>query len=1075
MKKFTFLKKCFLLLLIANTLNVMAQPMTGAYTIDNSQPSSATNFTTFVSFANYLNANGVSGPVTVNVLGGNIYTEQVSFSQAANISATNSVTINGNGRTLRFNATSTAARHTLILNGADYMTFIDLIVEGTHGTNALACHLWNNANYNQFFGCTFVVPMTSTSTYCVPWSISGSGVAAIGTGNNGSFNVVNTCTMIGGYYNTVIYGSTGTNYADGNQILNSYCEDFYTYGIYNVYAQNTKIIGNIVQRENRTSVSTGYGIMCSTGSVAMTIEGNHVRRLFHGTTSSSSTSYCIYVSVASTQQDPHIIRNNIVSDIRTNGTIGALYLPSCSYAIVEHNTISLDDATSTAATTYGAYLSGSNVTFRNNIISIERGGTSSSNRTAVFIASAAALTNFAAYNNVYHVAGATLGNDWIGYIAGGALYVATLQTWQTETNEDWTSMVANPSFNNPANNDYQPTSVAINNLGSPVGVAIDFFGNGRDMAMPDPGAIEFFTSACSAAPNAGTFGVPSMSICAGQTVQLDMAASSFTHSGYSVQWYASTISSVGGYSAIPGATLAAHPTAPINSNTWYQVAVTCTLTTLGSTSTPGPLLVAPPSSSTVPYHEDFEAISPNDLPNCSWASTIPSVWPNQPTYDYVASNNRVPRNGSGYAVFPASQAGTQYFYTNEIWLNTGVTYSASMWYITDGPGYDDWSDLSILVGTSQSAAGMQTVASISPVTGLLYQPLSNTFSVAASGYYYVAVRANGGTGVAPYLSWDDLEITIPCSHNSPAMYVTTTSDTVCAGKPVNLIAYGADSYSWNVGSTNASLVQYPLQGTSYQVVGTNTLSGCSSTLTQIISVQQSPQVLAAADNPETCEGEEVTLTAVGDGSYNYIWAHGPSGAVVKHSPNTTTTYSVTGINSFGCHADATVEVTVHPAPMVTAAASSTDACAGDALTLSGGGAINYQWTSVNDSTIYLGNPVIIYPTASGQYILSGTDANGCAGTDMIVVGVNECTGLAENGSAEKFRIFPNPTAGSFVVETAGTGVVTISVKDVTGRTMMEKESGESRTKMDISNLAAGIYHVCVIADGKTEVIKLIKQ
>src|SRR5687768_4836503 len=85
-------------LLASSTLTAQ---LNGVYTIDNTIAASATNFTSFATFAASLNVGGVSGPVTVNVgTTSGPYTEQVNFIQAPGISATNTVTINGNGRTI---------------------------------------------------------------------------------------------------------------------------------------------------------------------------------------------------------------------------------------------------------------------------------------------------------------------------------------------------------------------------------------------------------------------------------------------------------------------------------------------------------------------------------------------------------------------------------------------------------------------------------------------------------------------------------------------------------------------------------------------------------------------------------------------------------------------------------------------------------------------------------------------------------------------------------------------------------------------------------------------------------------
>src|SRR5689334_16818866 len=97
MKNYTLLKLC-ILLLCTITFNAGAQVMNGVYTLDNTLPSSVSNFTSFTALAARINTAGVSGPVTINAgLTAGPFNEQVNFIQAPGISATNTVTINGNG------------------------------------------------------------------------------------------------------------------------------------------------------------------------------------------------------------------------------------------------------------------------------------------------------------------------------------------------------------------------------------------------------------------------------------------------------------------------------------------------------------------------------------------------------------------------------------------------------------------------------------------------------------------------------------------------------------------------------------------------------------------------------------------------------------------------------------------------------------------------------------------------------------------------------------------------------------------------------------------------------------------
>jgi hypothetical protein len=479
------------------------------------------------------------------------------------------------------------------------------------------------------------------------------------------------------------------------------------------------------------------------------------------------------------------------------------------------------------------------------------------------------------------------------------------------------------------------------------------------------------------------------------------------------------------------------------------------------------------TTNTAPYFEGFETISLDDqLPNCSWAAS--NVGGSTLTYTSNASLYRVPRNGSRFASFSNSPSGTSYFYSNGIYLTPNITYSASMWYIAETSGYNDWSDLSIMLGQAQTSSGLVTIASVSPVSPTLYTPLSNTFTVVSPGLYYVAIKATSGAGVSPYLSWDDLEISIPCSQNSPSMTLVSNATTICSGQTVNITATGADTYSWNTGSTNPGISETPVGGTTYIVMGSSNLTGCTTTLTQNILVNPSPQIIVSANSPVVCTGSQAVLTAQGSGPLQYVWAHGAAGPQTAVSPSANTVYSVVATNGFNCQSIASIQITVNPLPVIIASAGSSEVCAGESVNFSAVGASTYSWTS-NFSTVYIGNPVAIVPQSSGIYTVNGTDANGCIGTANVILSVNECTGLSEQGAENSVRIYPNPVSDKVTIEINNAGESTIEVLDVTGRLVKQVVTNSNNTELNTAGLAGGVYYIRIQSDKLLTVTRLIKQ
>lgn len=1029
---------CIALTLIGGKMQAQ---LAGVYTINQTIAASATNFTSFPQLAAALTASGVSAPVTVNVVNGTgPYTQQANFGIIAGVSGTNTITINGNGNTLTFGATSSAAPHTLMLSGADYMFFNNLNVVGTGSSFALVLHLYNQSDNNGFYNCTFTAPLLGTSTTQVPVSLSGSGTSATTSGNSGSNNVWDGCTMSGGYYNTTIVGNSTSPFNTNNQVLNCNMVDFYLYGCYNLYTQGTIIRGNTIERVNRTNPSTGYGVFVSTGAVSILVEKNRIRKMFDGNISSTSSCYALYLSVSAGPGTENVFRNNLISDIRSNGLIYAIYDPGYNYVNFYHNTVALEDIAATAGTTYGLYCSGNTaINIKNNIITIKRGGTGT--KYCLYYASSTGITS---NNNMLYM-NAPAGTNGIGYYNAA---FTTLAAWKTANGWDLNSMSADPLYTNTVALDYTPTEPSINNMGEPLGVAQDITNLNRNLPAPDAGAYEFFNTQCTGTPASNTVTAPSVIVCPAALNSLGLS-NTYTVNGLTYQWGYSTGSPLGPYTAISGATLASYITPTLGTSTYYTFTVTCNNGGLPVTATPGQVQVATTVTNSVPYYEGFEGINNNnELPNCSWLINNPNA------QTRIASNvnNQIPNTGNKFAtVYGYNLSNTNYYWTNGIQLYAGVTYSASMFYTTEYYGYTNFAELSILLGTSQSTNNLTQVATAAaPVMSPVYKQLANTFSVATSGIYYVAIKVQSTAGsYAYYLSWDDLSITIPCELNATNISLTgTTASTICAGQAVNLIANGADTYTWSTGASTSTISDVPTANTSYVVSGTNTLTGCVGTLVKNVTLKPSPIVSVYVFNPNVCEGNPVTLNATGAASYT--WSTGGFGPVMTVVPSASTTYTVVGSNAVGCVGMSTQAVNVNPAPNVGATNVPSTSCPGDNVVFTGSGALTYTWMS--SSAFVQGSQVIISsPASSTVYSVTGMDANGCQKTISVVQQVAVCTGInAQSGSIKNLSVYPNPSNGAITVELNNGLNKNIEVTDVTGRVVMTENTMNDMINMNIS-------------------------
>ena len=193
---------------------------------------------------------------------------------------------------------------------------------------------------------------------------------------------------------------------------------------------------------------------------------------------------------------------------------------------------------------------------------------------------------------------------------------------------------------------------------------------------------------------------------------------------------------------------------------------------------------------------------------------------------------------------------------------------------------------------------------------------------------------------------------------------------------------------------------------------------------------------------------------------------------VSVSPSSPSTYTVIGTSANGCTGRAIVSVGVYPQPVVTGVAGNNDVCAGEPFTLTGNGAVSYLWHSTSPAVLLLGQQVSTAIHINTTFTVTGTDANGCTDTDVVMMNVQACTGIEKLVRDNGLQVFPNPTSGEFTV--AFSGEAAVAIVDVAGRTLYETKAADV-VNVDITGFAAGVYYAKVSINGTTAAIKIIKE
>jgi hypothetical protein len=232
--------------------------------------------------------------------------------------------------------------------------------------------------------------------------------------------------------------------------------------------------------------------------------------------------------------------------------------------------------------------------------------------------------------------------------------------------------------------------------------------------------------------------------------------------------------------------------------------------------------------------------------------------------------------------------------------------------------------------------------------------------------------------------------------------------------------------------------------------------------TSSVTVNNLPIISVASGS--ICASKSFTMNPSGANSYTYS-----SGSSIV-SPTTNTTYTVTGASALGCVSQATVAVSVVALPTLTLSSTSTVICSGETATLSVSGAVSYTWNTSSTTVA-----IIISPTVTTNYTVTGTSAQGCSNTSVISQSVSSCVGIkeVEQIGTTYFTVYPNPTTSvlniEFDVQHHNTQLL---LTDVLGQVMHSEVIESFKTTINTGSLSDGVYFVTVI-DGNNKLTKKI--
>lgn len=236
---------------------------------------------------------------------------------------------------------------------------------------------------------------------------------------------------------------------------------------------------------------------------------------------------------------------------------------------------------------------------------------------------------------------------------------------------------------------------------------------------------------------------------------------------------------------------------------------------------------------------------------------------------------------------------------------------------------------------------------------------------------------------------------------SPSPVISPTNPQICLGDSAIITVSSTlpnTSYLWNTGAVDSVLRIKPLVSAIYSVTATDP-SGCVGTMSSNVTVNPLPSISSSQSNDTICRGQSVSLSS--SGAINYSWS--PSNYLLTNvgnnntaTPDSTVEITIIGYDLNNCTDTYTISIHVNQLPDVNVAPLDSVICRNTPITLTASGASSYSWspaTGLSNTT----NPTTIANISNNSnYVVSGTDANGCTSTDTVNLTVSPMLSATAN-------------------------------------------------------------------------------
>lgn len=411
----------------------------------------------------------------------------------------------------------------------------------------------------------------------------------------------------------------------------------------------------------------------------------------------------------------------------------------------------------------------------------------------------------------------------------------------------------------------------------------------------------------------------------------------------------------------------------------------------------------------------------------------------------------LPGAGDAYPEGMTAYFGKVYFSANngvngyELWSSDGTGTGTQLVHeFIPGPAHSSPRNFTVLNNVLYFTAGADSVGNelwkYIPPTTITNSGLAG--NICQTTYFTVAFTANGLI-------------------NAGNIYTAEISDNTGSFAAPTVI--GTLASTATTGFINLLIPQSVASGNGYRIrVNASNPASTGTDNGYNLNLIGSPALTLTAADSSVCAGSGlVALTgAPSGGSWSGTGVSGSDFDPVSAGTGMHAAYYYYMDQTSGCANTDSLLLTVHALPQVTAGAAFTSVCVDDAAVALNGTPSAGSWSGAGVSGTQLD------PSAAGNgthyAVYSFTHANGCSASDSVAITVDACVGIQENNT-NAVSIYPNPNNGLFVVETDANASVVIY--NSTGERVLTATTNSTRTEIDLTPFADGLYHLAVIKDG----------